>query len=144
MDSSCCANPGAKQTHEPQGHEEEIAGVNTYKTGQGKSAIVLFPDVFGYSFVNTRKVADRFAEGTGTTVLIPDYFQGDPLDITKPNYRDLLPDWLKKHPPADGCAIADEFISTIKGHYESIQVKFKKRIHLSFNLFVGHWFLLWC
>jgi carboxymethylenebutenolidase len=125
MDSSCCANPGAKQTHQSQGYEEEIAGVNTYKTGQGKAAIVLFTDVFGYSFPNTRKVADRFAEETGTTVLIPDYFHGDPLNINIPNYRDLLPDWLNKHPTAEASAIADNFISTIKGHYQSIQVKFK-------------------
>jgi len=125
MDPSCCTNPGAKQIHQSQGYEEEVAGVNTYKTGQGKSAIVLFTDIFGYSFVNTRKVADRFAEETGTTVLIPDYFQGDPIDSTKPNPQDLLPDWLKKHPTTEVCAIADNFISTIKGHYQSIQVKLK-------------------
>jgi len=125
MDSSCCANPGAKQIHQFQGSEEEIAGVKTYKIGQGKSAIVLFTDVFGYAFVNTRKVADRFAEATGTTVLIPDYFHGDPLDITKPNYRDLFPEWLQRHPVSDACAIADQFISTIKGHYQSIQVELK-------------------
>lgn len=125
MDSKCCTNPGTKQIHQCQGHEEVVAGVNTYKTGQGTSAIVLFTDIFGYSFINSRKLADRFAEETGTTVLIPDYFHGDPMDPTIPNFRDFLPDWLKKHPPTEACAIADEFISTIKGHYESIQVKIK-------------------
>ena len=124
MASPCCADPGAKQTHQSQGCEEEIAGVNTYKTGQGKSAIVMFTDIFGYSFVNARKIADRLAEGTGATVLIPDYFHGDPISPDISNIRDLIPDWLKKHPPAEGCAIADKFISTIKGHYQSIQVKF--------------------
>jgi dienelactone hydrolase len=124
MASPCCTDPGAKQTHQSLGYEEEIAGVNTYKTGQGKSVIVLFTDIFGYSFPNTRKVADRFAEATGTTVLIPDYFHGDPLSPDAPNIWDLLPDWLKIHPTTEGCAIAEKFISTIKGHYESIQVKF--------------------
>ena len=128
MDSSCCANPGAKQTHEAQGSVEEIGGVQTYKIGQGKSAIVLFTDVFGYAFVNTRKLADRFADATGATVLIPDYFNGDPLDITNPNYRDLLPEWFQRHPASDACTIADQFISTIKGHYESIQVEPKQNI----------------
>jgi hypothetical protein len=122
MDSSCCANPGAKQNHEYQGYEEEVAGVNTYKTGQGKSAIVLFTDIFGYSFINTRKIADRFAEESETTVFIPDYFHGDPVNPNIDNYRELLPDWLKKHPVTEACAIADKFISTIKGHYQSIQV----------------------
>jgi len=119
---SSCADPGAEQTHQSHGHEEEIAGVNTYKTGQGKSAIVLFTDVFGYSFVNTRKIADRFAEETGTTVLIPDYFHGDPVNPNVPNYRDSIPEWKKKHPVTDACDIADKLISTIKGHYQSIQV----------------------
>ncbi|CAF1038044.1 unnamed protein product [Rotaria sordida] len=122
MDSLHCADPGANQTHQPQGHEEQVAGVNIYKTGQGKSAIVLFTDIFGYTFINTRKLADRFANDTGTTVLIPDYFHGDPMNPTIPNYRDLLPDWLKRHPTTEACEIADKFISTIKGHYESIQV----------------------
>jgi hypothetical protein len=135
MDSACCANPGAKQTHQPQGSEEELAGVNIYKTGQGKSAIVLFTDVFGYSFINTRKVADRFAEATDTTVLIPDCFHGDPMNINLPNYRDLLPDWFKRHPVTDAYDIAEKVISTIKEDYQSIQVKLKIREHFSLFLF---------
>jgi carboxymethylenebutenolidase len=125
MDTSCCTNPGAKQSHEAQGHEEEIAGVNTYKIGQGKSVFVVFTDIFGSSYVNNRKVADRFAEGTGATVLVPDYFYGDPIDHNNPNFQDSLPNWLKKHPTNEACALADKFISTIKGHYQSIQVKLK-------------------
>ncbi|CAF4423773.1 unnamed protein product, partial [Adineta steineri] len=76
----------------------------------------------GYAFVNVRKVADRFANETGMTVLIPDLFNGDPVDHKIPNYQDLLPDWLKKHSPDEACPVAGKFISTIKGHYESIQV----------------------
>ncbi|CAF1244724.1 unnamed protein product [Rotaria sordida] len=122
MSSPCCVDPGAKQIHQAQGHEQVIAGVNTYKTGQGKSAIVIFTDIFGYSFINVRKLADSFAQGCQTTVFIPDYFNGDPMDPNEPNLWDLLPGWLKKHPTTDACDIADRFISTIKGDYESIQV----------------------
>ncbi|UJR34167.1 hypothetical protein I4U23_021575 [Adineta vaga] len=122
MLSSCCAEPGAKQIHVSEGHVEEIAGINTYKTGNGKSAIVIFTDIFGYEFINTRKIADCFAKEIGVTVLIPDYFNGDPVDPNVPNFRDSLPDWLKKHRPEDACILADKFISTIKGHYESIQI----------------------
>jgi dienelactone hydrolase len=143
MDSFHCADPGAKQTHQSQGDEEDIAGINTYKTGQGKSAIVLFTDIFGYSFPNTRKVADRFAEETGTTVLIPDCFQGDPVNINLPNYRDTLPDWSKRHPMTEVCAIAGNFISTIKEHYQSIQVKLKIFFNNVFILILGNWFLFW-
>jgi len=128
MSSPCCVDPGAKQTHETQGSEEKIGGVNTYKTGQGKSAIIIFTDVFGYSFINAQKLADSFAQGSQTTVLIPDYFNGDAMDPNLPNLWDVLPAWLKKHPPTDACAIAEKFLSTIKGHYQSIQVNKK---HLS-------------
>jgi dienelactone hydrolase len=138
MDSSHCADPGAKQIHQSQGHEEEIAEVNTYKTGQGKSVIVIFTDVFGYTFPNARKLADRFAEEIGTTVLIPDLFHGDPVDESKPNYRDTLPDWRTRHPITDACAIAEKLISTIKGHYESIQVKLK----IFFNNIIHFVFIL--
>lgn len=123
MDSSYCANPGAKQTHQCQGNEEEIAEVSIYKTGDGSTAIVLFTDIFGYQFLNTRKLADRFANETGATVLVPDYFNGDPVNADVPNYRDQLPEWRKRHPVTEACIIADRFISTIKRRYESIQVK---------------------
>ena len=110
---------GAKQIDQSDGYVKQIAGVNTYKTGQGKSAIVIFTDPFGYSFVNTQKLADAFSQGTQTTVLIPDYFNEDPIDTTID--ENVVADWLKKHPPTDACHIADKFLSTIKGHYDSIQ-----------------------
>jgi dienelactone hydrolase len=106
---ACCVDPGAKQSHEIQGKVEKIGGVNTYKTGEGKSAIVVFTDIFGYSFVNVQKIGDTFANE-------------DPINPATPNIMEILPDWLKKHPPSDACDIADKFISTIKGHYQSIQV----------------------
>jgi dienelactone hydrolase len=110
MSGPCCVDPGAKQTHESQGHEEEIGGMNTYKTGQGKSAIVIFTDVFGYSFPNVRKVGDSFSKSVEATVLIPDLFNGDPIDRNVANLWDVLPDWLKKAPPTDACTIADKFL----------------------------------
>jgi dienelactone hydrolase len=125
MSGPCCVDPGAKQSHEAQGSEQEIAGVNTYKTGQGKSAIVIFTDVFGSSFINVQKLADSFAQGSQTTVLIPDCFNGDPINPNTPNIMDIFPSWLKKHPVTDACALAEKFISTIKGNYQSIQVNNK-------------------
>jgi dienelactone hydrolase len=142
---SCCADPGAKQTHQTQGHEEQIAGVNTYKTGDGKSAIVIFTDIFGSSFVNIQKVADTVAQGTQATVLIPDCFNGDPIDPNTPDIMGALPAWIKKHPPADACALAEKVISTIKGHYQSIQVIESIIILCIFYLFFlsGDGQLLW-
>jgi hypothetical protein len=136
MSSPCCADPGAKQNHSAHGCEEQIGGVNTYKTGQGKSSIVIFTDIFGYSFINIRKVADQFAQGSQTTVLIPDLFNGDAMSPDLPNIWDLLPGWLKKHSPTDACNIADKFISTIKGHYQSIQVNNNYLFIYYFILFI--------
>ena len=134
MSGPCCVNPGAKQSHEAQGSEEQIAGVNTYKSGQGKSAIVILTDIFGYSFINVRKIADSFAQATQTTVFIPNYFNGDPLNPNDTDLFDQLPGWLKKNPVADACAIAEKLISTIKGHYQSIQVNHKDFFRAFFSL----------
>lgn len=139
MLSSCCANPGAKQTHESQGHVEEIAGVKTYKIGQGKPAIVMFSDIFGYELPNTRKIVDRLAESVGATVYLPDCFQGDPMDVAMPNYRDLLGEWLKKHPVVDGCILAEKFVSTIKEQHESIQVEFLHKLSFISRFFLRSW-----
>ena len=122
MSGPCCTDPGAKQTHAVQGNVESVAGLSTYKTGQGKSAIVIFTDIFGYTFVNTQKVADTFAQATGATVLVPDFFNNDPMDANDSDLWGKLPAWLEKHPVAEACAASDKFIATIKGHYETIQV----------------------
>ena len=139
MSGPCCVNPGAKQSHEAQGSEEQIAGVNTYKSGEGKSAIVILTDIFGYSFINVRKIADSFAQATQTTVLIPDLFNGDPMNPDDPNLWDKLPAWIKKHPVTDACAIAEKILSTIKGHYQSIQVNNKDLFISFFHFYFRSW-----
>ena len=151
MSGRCCVDPGAKQTHETQGRETTIAELDTYETGQGKSVIVIFTDIFGFSFINTRKLADTVAQATGAKVLVPDLFYGDPLDPTAQNLFEKLPAWLQKHPVDQACANADKFISAINEHYESIQVNacmapvvFSSVIFSRSLFFAGNWFLLRC
>ena len=136
MSGPCCVDVGAKQTHVAQGHEETIGDLKTYKTGEGKSVIVIFTDIFGYSFINAQKIADTFAHGTGSTVLIPDLFNGDPVDSTVPfpNLISQLPAWLKKHPVDQACVASEKFISAIKDQYQSIQVK-TDEIYLDYRSF---------
>lgn len=81
-------------------------------------------------------MADRFAEETGTTVLITDYFHGDPISPNVSNIRELIPDWLKRHPVPEICDIVNKFISTIKGHYQSIQVKLKIFLNKTSNCLI--------
>lgn len=146
MSERCCIDPGAPQLHQAAGNEENIAGLNTYRTGSGRSVIVIFTDVFGYNFINTRKIADTFAQAVGTTVLVPDFFNEDPLDPTATNLQEQMPIWRQKHPVEDACASAANYISTIKGHYDSIQVmhtiQFRPRYYDCIS-FVDYWFLLW-
>jgi len=119
----CCVDPGAKQSHTAQGNEETIGGLATYKTGEGKSVIVIFTGIFGYAFINNRKIADTFAQSTGTTVLVPDLFEGDSLDptLSKDEILAKLSTWLPKHPLDKACLTIEKYISTIKDHYDSIQ-----------------------
>ncbi|CAF1078452.1 unnamed protein product [Rotaria sp. Silwood1] len=122
LSGSCCVDSGAKQSHDAKGHEETLAGIATYKTGRGQSTIIIFTDIFGFSFINIRKIADTYAQGLQTTVIVPDMFNGDSMNPKEPNLFDKLPAWLNKHPSTDACSVADKIISTIKGHYDSIQV----------------------
>ena len=80
MSGECCVNPDAKQTHEAQGQVEDIGGINRYKTGESKSTIIIFTDVFGSSFPNVQKISDTLAQQCQATVFIPDCFNGDPID----------------------------------------------------------------
>ena len=145
MSGPCCVDTGAKQTHTAQGHEETLAGVKAYKTGQGKSAIVVFTDVFGSSFINVRKVADSYAKHTNTTVLIPDLFNEDAMDPNDPNVWGNAPAWLGKHPAAAACTLAEKILPAVAEHYTSIQVG-ASRSSFSYHtpLLIARWLLLWC
>jgi len=124
MSGDCCVNPGAKQTYETKGFVEKIADIPTYKIGDGKNAIVIFTDIFGFDFINIRKIADHYSQATGGfTVYIPDQMKGDAMDPTDKNLIDKLPSWLAKHPVDEACKLADKFIAAIHAkHPSSIQV----------------------
>lgn len=130
MSGECCVNPGAKQIHSLKGEEKKINGIPVYQVGNGKCLILIFTDIFGYSFVNVRHLADVFSSSTGTTVIVPDYFRGDPMNPDDPHLWDTLPLWLEKHPPTDAIHIAQHLFTHLQKNYQSIQVT-----HRSFLLF---------
>lgn len=133
MSSECCANPGDKQTHEAHGSIQDIAGVKTYKTGQGRSGIIVLTDIFGNTFPNVQKIADTLAQGCQATVFIPDCFNGGAMDPNTPDVMAALPGWLKKHPPTDACAVGKKLLSDIKGQYQSIGVRFESELVFLLN-----------
>ncbi|KAF3407362.1 hypothetical protein DPV78_000305 [Talaromyces pinophilus] len=80
---SCCLK-GFRWNSTPTGQETELAGLKCYRTGSDpKVAIMLLHDLYGWTFTNTRLLADHLADEVGATVYVPDCFGGEqqPLEI---------------------------------------------------------------
>ena len=70
--SSCCLS-GFEWSGTPVGKETKLANNDAYVTGTNKdAAILLIHDVYGWTFGNTRLLADHFANEVGATVYVPD------------------------------------------------------------------------
>lgn len=70
--SDCCLK-GFRWDGEPKGHETQLAGSSCYMTGtNSKVAILIIHDLFGWTFPNTRILADHYAEEVDATVYVPD------------------------------------------------------------------------
>lgn len=48
------------------------------QVGQKQDTIILISDIFGIDLVNSKLIADEWA-GQGYKVLLPDFFEGDPI-----------------------------------------------------------------
>jgi dienelactone hydrolase len=72
----CCLR-GFKWDAQPQGKDTTLAGRPCYVTGseaQDQIGIMVIHDVFGWTFTNTRVLADHFAAEIGATVYVPDLY----------------------------------------------------------------------
>ncbi|KAK5659814.1 hypothetical protein OQA88_1026 [Cercophora sp. LCS_1] len=79
--SSCCLK-GFKwqQDAKPQGSETTVNGQSCYVTGANPDvAIVVVHDLYGWTFGNTRLLADYYAAEVGATVYVPDFYGGEVL-----------------------------------------------------------------
>ncbi|KAL8969058.1 MAG: hypothetical protein Q9183_002175 [Haloplaca sp. 2 TL-2023] len=93
MSSSCCLT-GFPWTGTPTGQESKInltclgKDVDTYVAGADtEKAILIVADAYGWTFTNTRVLADCFAKEVGATVYIPDFFDKEvipPSRLTSP------------------------------------------------------------
>jgi len=69
---SCCLK-GFKWDAEPKGQETSISNQNCYVTGNNPgAAIIVIHDLYGWTFTNTRLLADDYAAEVGCTVYVPD------------------------------------------------------------------------
>jgi len=70
--SECCLK-GFRWEGTPKGQDSKLAGNNCYVTGSNSEvAILVVHDLFGWTFPNTRLLADHYAEEVGATVYVPD------------------------------------------------------------------------
>lgn len=70
--AECCLK-GFRWDVDPKGHETTLAGRSCYVTGSNDTvAIMIIHDLFGWTFRNTRLLADHYAEEVNATVYIPD------------------------------------------------------------------------
>lgn len=61
------------------GREVKLGGLDAYvvrPTAAPRAAVVLYTDIYGWRFNNTRVWADKLARQTGYLVVVPDFFRG--------------------------------------------------------------------
>ncbi|KAF2858266.1 alpha/beta-hydrolase [Piedraia hortae CBS 480.64] len=95
-----CCTVGVKHEGEAKGQIKNIGQIPTYITQPEKKseyAILLLSDVIGYKFINAQLIADQFA-ANGYLVVMPDLFQGDPVQLNRPAGFDLM-NWLRTGGP---------------------------------------------
>ncbi|GAA5889277.1 hypothetical protein JCM6882_000693 [Rhodosporidiobolus microsporus] len=94
---------GFKLDGQPKGTMERLGGLEYYFSpgnGTDKSkGILVGPDLFGLAINNPKILADWFADKTGLDCFVPDYFEGDRLDVStmKPQL-DLLDQQMNNKP----------------------------------------------
>lgn len=79
MPSECCfkgflwdQKPIGSVTTFACGNKCYVTGESDEKSGYAASAIMLIHDLFGWTFQNTRILADSLAKEVGATVYVPD------------------------------------------------------------------------
>ncbi|KAI8994230.1 alpha/beta-hydrolase [Trametes punicea] len=79
MSCTACVT-GSLHSGTPKGTETKVGGIDAYVVGdaQARRVIVVGCDIFGWKFVNTRLLADEYAEH-GFRVVVPDLFDGSEL-----------------------------------------------------------------
>lgn len=83
-----CAEYYQGHAHEgtPLGKIIKLHGLDTYisepRDGrEAKGIVVIISDAFGIEFVNSKLLADNYAAKGGYRVYLPDFMQGQPLDV---------------------------------------------------------------
>lgn len=84
-------------------------------TGKPEAAVILFPDVYGWDYNNTRIWADRLAKA-GFLAVLPDWFRGDKF----PGMSGLG-EWIKRQPQERVLADFKELSADIRRGWPSVK-----------------------
>lgn len=123
MSSSCCANPGVPANeHTALGTETSIDGVRTYKTGSGQQPIVMFSDIYGPDYINSKKLADELASGVNATVYLYDQFDRGAFEPEDPNVMAKFKDWLQQHTPEHAAELGQKVIDNVYNTHNNKKV----------------------
>lgn len=100
---------------EPRGVEQTMNGVNCYIIGRRNddSVVLVFPDLFGFRFTNTRLICDELAD-SGFLVIMPDLFAGDTLDFSLPSASAGFAAWCKLHNKAATAPICAKVLEYVE------------------------------
>ncbi|KAL8681435.1 MAG: hypothetical protein Q9186_002440 [Xanthomendoza sp. 1 TL-2023] len=85
--STCCIS-GFSWDGTPSGREDKSHNINYYAAGDNKEVAILFlHDLFGWTFNNSRLLADHFAQEVNATVFLPDLLRsGHVLKLFSPSF----------------------------------------------------------
>ncbi|PWN43787.1 alpha/beta-hydrolase [Ceraceosorus guamensis] len=104
-----CLEVGSFSQAKATGQLTKLGKFDAYITGDEKSdkAVIIVPDVWGYSFNNVHVVADKFASHIGARVYIPDFHNNEDFNkqrLASPdpaNFKPAVGDFLAKYHPRD-------------------------------------------
>lgn len=103
MPPSCCLLGTAwTASGTPTGRIGTLASKNAYIADADRTRAVLpIPDLLGWSFPNTRLLADAYAASAACTVYIPDFFDGEVLSfapVLQDRWDELdVPDFVQRN-----------------------------------------------
>ncbi|WYZ37080.1 hypothetical protein EsH8_II_000586 [Colletotrichum jinshuiense] len=82
MEIAPCCLKAFEWDGKPTGRADKFAGTDVYITGDNpNAAVLLIHDLLGWTFPNTRLLADHYAREANATVYMPDFFDGFIVDF---------------------------------------------------------------
>jgi hypothetical protein len=120
---SACADcvKGSLDEGTPRGQDSSIAGVPCYITQPpadtaNSCAVILATDIFGYQLINARLIADAYADA-GYICVIPDYFEGEPMNMKLLEAFESLPTQNFLGKIAAGLQLALQVVNLVSSWY---------------------------